>query len=274
MLTAKAFAFLVLSNRHIYGRKPSSIEISLYSQCCVSIPSDSSRNRQTCRVTCFFVIALTTEEEKRLNRKKDTIMEYLALISIKNGLYLSEVFQAIVTARQKKKSKCQSLTIDYRGSNKKEAIFLITKDSSVIAQFAVEEEVLLRKVISFDSWMNTKKVRQQINKKSSPKTPIKIQNMRHGMKKISVQAQVIETPTPSIVQTRYGNSARVTNVWISDESGKIKLCLWNEQIDMVNAGDTVQIKNASVWTFKGEKQLRVGKKGTIDVLEAPPYQLS
>jgi len=220
------------------------------------------------------VIALTTEEEKRLNRKKDTIMEYLALISIKNGLYLSEVFQAIVTARQKKKSKCQSLTIDYRGSNKKEAIFLITKESSVIAQFAVEEEILLRKVISFDSWMNTKKVRQQINKKSSPKTPIKIQNMRHGMKKISVQAQVIETPTPSIVQTRYGNSARVTNVWISDESGKIKLCLWNEQIDMVNAGDTVQIKNASVWTFKGERQLRVGKKGTIDVLVSPPYQLS
>ena len=93
--------------------------------------------------------------------------------------------------------------------------------------------------------------------------------MRHGMKKISVQAQVVETPTPSIVQTRYGNSARVSNVLISDESGKIKLCLWNEQIDMVNAGDTVQIKNASVWTFKGEKQLRVGKKGTIDVLIAP-----
>ena len=60
---------------------------------------------------------------------------------------------------------------------------------------------------------------------------------------------------------------RVTNAWIADETGKIKLCLWNEQVDFVNVGDTVQIKNASVSTFKGERQLRLGKTGTVSILQ-------
>jgi ssDNA-binding replication factor A large subunit len=32
-------------------------------------------------------------------------------------------------------------------------------------------------------------------------------------------------------------------------------------------GDTVQIKNASVSTFKGERQLRLGKNGTVSILQ-------
>jgi ssDNA-binding replication factor A large subunit len=60
----------------------------------------------------------------------------------------------------------------------------------------------------------------------------------------------------------------VTNAWIADETGKIKLCLWNEQADFVTVGDTVQIKNASVSTFKGERQLRLGKTGIVSVLQS------
>jgi replication factor A1 len=71
---------------------------------------------------------------------------------------------------------------------------------------------------------------------------------------------------PSTVQTRYGNSAMLTNALIADETGKIKLCLWNAQADFINVGDTIQIKNASVSTFKGERQLRLGKKGTVTIL--------
>jgi ssDNA-binding replication factor A large subunit len=62
----------------------------------------------------------------------------------------------------------------------------------------------------------------------------------------------------------------MANVYVEDESGKIKLCLWDEQIKSVTAGDIIQIKNASVATFKGEKQLRLGKTGTITVLRNEP----
>ncbi len=195
-------------------------------------------------------------------------MEHLAFLSVKQGIYLAELYQAMVSAREKGKVKCQNLLVEYRCSVKDEAIFLITKDGKVVLQFRVAEELLLRKDICFENWMDTDKVRKQMNRQSiSPKLSVLVQDLRHGMKKINIEAKVLEIPTPATVQTRYGNSARVTNAWVADETGRIKLCLWNEQSDLVNVGDTVQIKNASVSTFKGERQLRLGKKGTVSVLQ-------
>ena len=210
----------------------------------------------------------TEWEMENLNQKKPTILEYLAFLSIKQGVYLAELYQAIVAAKEQGKTTCQHLRIEYRGSLKDKAIFLITKDTSVIAQFRVAEDLLLRKNICFEDWMDTDKIRRQMNRQNmTPKLSTLVQDMRHGMKKVNLEAEVLETPMPSIVQTRYGNSATVTNAWIADETGKIKLCLWNEQADFVTVGDTIQIKNASVSTFKGERQLRLGKKGTVSVLQ-------
>lgn len=203
-----------------------------------------------------------------MNQKKPTIMEYIAFLSVKQGIYLAELYQAMVAAREKGKTTCQNLTVEYRGSLKDEAIFLITKGTSVIAQFRVAEELLLRKNICFENWMDTDKIRKQMNRQSrTPRLSSLVQDLRHGMKKVNLEAKVLETAKPSTVQTRYGNSATVTNAWIADETGKIKLCLWNEQADFVTVGDTVQIKNASVSTFKGERQLRLGKNGTVSVLQ-------
>jgi len=58
----------------------------------------------------------------------------------------------------------------------------------------------------------------------------------------------------------------VTNVWIADETGKILLSLWNEQSNLINVGDTIQIKNATVAAYKGERQLRIGKASTLNIL--------
>ena len=160
------------------------------------------------------------------------------------------------------------LTIKYRGSIDNKAIFLITKHNKVIVQFRVNEELLLTKDNCFETWMNTDKIRKHIAKQNcGPHLSTMIQDLRHGMKKVNVEAEVLETPKPSLVQTRYGNNAMVTNAWIADETGKVKLCLWNQQANSITVGDTIQIKNASVSTFRGERQLRLGKKGTINVLQ-------
>ena len=195
-------------------------------------------------------------------------MEYLAFLSVKEGIYLPELYHAMVTAKEKDRATCQNLTVEYRGSLKGAAIFLITKDSKVIVQFRLAEEILLRKNICFESWMNTDKIRRQLTRQNtSGKLSLMVQDLRHGMKKVNLEAKVLETPEASTVQTRYGNSAKVTNAWIADETGKIKLCLWNEQADLITVGDTVQIKNASVSTFKGERQVRLGKTAIINVLQ-------
>ena len=203
-----------------------------------------------------------------MNQKKPTIIEQLAFLSVKHNVYLSELFQALVSARKNEKSTCTDLTVQYRGSIKDKAIFLITKNNKVIVQFRIPKEFLLRTGIRFESWMNTDKIRKQIFKQNlSSNLSTMVQDLRHGMKKVSVEAKVLENPKPSLVFTRYGTSAMVTNAWIADETGKIKLCLWNDQAKSFVNGDIIQIKNASVSTFRGERQLSLGKTGTINVIQ-------
>jgi ssDNA-binding replication factor A large subunit len=135
-------------------------------------------------------------------------------------------------------------------------------------QFRVAEEFLFRKNISFESWLNTDKIRRQITKQNLKLDSTLIQNLRNGMKKVNLTAEVLETEKPQLIHTRYGNSVMLTNVWIGDETGKAKLCLWGEQAHLPVAGDIVQINHASVGTFKGEKLLSLGKFGSLSILRS------
>lgn len=67
--------------------------------------------------------------------------------------------------------------------------------------------------------------------------------------------------------SKFGRTGRVCNATVKDESGEIKLTLWNEQIDQVNVGDKVHITNGYVNEFQGEKQLTTGKFGKLEVVE-------
>ncbi len=87
------------------------------------------------------------------------------------------------------------------------------------------------------------------------------------MKKVNVTAEVLEAQKTQVIQSRYGNTVLLTNAWIADETGRVKLCLWGEQAKSPVVGDIVQINNASVQTFKGERQLHLGKFGTLSILQ-------
>ncbi len=243
---------------------------SIYSQNCIVwlLGSSGRRNLHIEDLFCLPGPFCEPKRIKKMRRKQPTaIIEHLALLSVKHSIYLAELFEALVSARQHGKTMCQTLTIEYRGSIKQEAIFLITKESAVIGQFRAAEEFLQRRNICFDNWMETDKIRRQLDKqKMGANLFILIQDLRHGMKKINIKAEVLEKTAPSKVFTQYGNSATITNARIADETGKVKLCLWNEQADFINTGDLIQIQNATVSTYKGERQLSLGKSGTVSIL--------
>lgn len=200
-----------------------------------------------------------------MNRQPATI-EHLAFLSARHSVHLEDLFQCLGSAVENGKSRCQTLMIEYRGSIKNEAIFLATQESVVISQFRVDEDFLKRGNLRFENWMDTDKVRRQIKRQNAEKSYASVKELRHGMKKINIRAEVFETTAPSHIQTRWGNNAVVTNVIIGDGTGKIRLCLWNERANAVSKGDTIQITNASVSSYKGERLLRIGKSGIVSVL--------
>jgi replication factor A1 len=93
-----------------------------------------------------------------------------------------------------------------------------------------------------------------------------IKDLADGMKRVNVEGQVVEKGDPREVKSRYKDETyRIVDAVIADESGSIKLTLWNEQIEQVNVGDKVKIENGYVTSFKGETQLNVGKFGKLTV---------
>jgi replication factor A1 len=195
--------------------------------------------------------------------------DQLAVLSAQHSIYPNELFQALIQAKEQGKAMVEDITVEYRGSVNNQAIFLITKDSKVVAQFRVSEETLLQNDISFDNWMETSKVRKEIAKQNPAPSHLKIEDLRVGMKKINIIAEVLETSEPSKVHTQFRDNALVSNAEIGDETGKVLLCLWDQQVNAVSVGDYIEVKNAHVATFKGEKQLRLGKNGSIVKLEKP-----
>jgi hypothetical protein len=205
-------------------------------------------------------------------RHKPSIGEYLAFLSVKYEVNPEKFLYALRTA-QGHKSNCGNLSIQCRGKIKTKLIFLIKGDSEVVAQFRMDREFLLNKSNQLRNFMGTDRVRKYIAKKDRSSASRSIRDLRAGMSHVSLKAKVLEVTQPRHVVTRYGNLASLAKALIADETGKIKLCLWNEQIDSVAAGDTVQIENARTSAFRGERQLSLGKKGALNSVEVLKPQL-
>ncbi len=87
------------------------------------------------------------------------------------------------------------------------------------------------------------------------------------MKRVDVEAKIVEKGDPREVRSKFKDETyKIVDAVVADETGSIKLTLWNEQIDMVNVGDNIKIENGYVTSFKSEMQLNVGKFGKLSVV--------
>jgi len=95
---------------------------------------------------------------------------------------------------------------------------------------------------------------------------LKIKDLRDKMRNVAIEAKVTEKSEPREVMSRFKDETyKVATATIADETGTIKLTLWNEQIDQVDVDSTVKIENGYVTSFRGEIQLNIGKYGKMTV---------
>jgi len=205
-----------------------------------------------------------------LREKKVPLGEYLAFLTVKYSIDPDKFFQALVSTKEYQKNICGGLTIECRSKVRDGRILLIMENSKVVAQLKVSEDFLLERNNPLKKFMHSNRIRRFLTKKTDTLQSRYIRDLRVGMRHINLTARVLEMPKPTGVYTRFGNNAVVANALIGDATGTIKLCLWNDQIGCVSVGDNIQISNARAFAFKGEKQLRVGTKGTVKVWQGNP----
>lgn len=92
---------------------------------------------------------------------------------------------------------------------------------------------------------------------------MKISELTIGQGNVEVEGTIKEIGEARTFD-RFGKQLSVADAILEDESGTIKLSLWNEDIARFKQGDKVKVENGYVREFQGEKQLTSGKFGKIE----------
>ena len=95
---------------------------------------------------------------------------------------------------------------------------------------------------------------------------MEIKDLQPRQSNVEVVATIKSIEEPREFE-KFGNPGKVANATIEDESGSMKLTLWNDQIGQVKVGDKIHITNGYVNEWQGESQLTTGKFGKLEVVE-------
>ena len=93
-----------------------------------------------------------------------------------------------------------------------------------------------------------------------------ISDLKRGMGGISIEGRIVGISEPRRVNTRYGPRS-VADATLEDETGSIKLSLWEEKIESVNIGDRIKIGEAYVTEFRNELQLNIPRSGKLEIIK-------
>ena len=100
-----------------------------------------------------------------------------------------------------------------------------------------------------------------------PKAMSKIRNLCEGQQRVIVEGQVEDIATTRTVSSRKtGEELNVADATLADDTGSIKLVLWNNQIPQVKVNSNIRIEEGYVKAYRDELQMSVGKWGMIITL--------
>ena len=86
-----------------------------------------------------------------------------------------------------------------------------------------------------------------------------------GRGNVTVEGEILEKTQARMVRSRRRRweTLSVADAGFGDDTGRIVLTLWNEQIRIVSVGDHIRVENGYVGSFRDVKQLSTGKAGKI-----------
>lgn len=91
-----------------------------------------------------------------------------------------------------------------------------------------------------------------------------IRDLMPGMGNVNMKLKVLDVSEPGQVITGKGIEHEILELEVGDETGTMKLVLWDDKIVPLEAGDEVQVENGFVSSFKGVWRINVGKYGAVN----------
>ncbi|MGB9758383.1 MAG: single-stranded DNA-binding protein [Thermoproteota archaeon] len=93
---------------------------------------------------------------------------------------------------------------------------------------------------------------------------VKVADLSPSSKSVNIAVKVVNVgETREVTDRISGKTNKIAEALVGDETGTVLLTLWNENIDKVKQGDTIEVKNGYVGFFKGSMRLNVGRQGQV-----------
>jgi GNAT superfamily N-acetyltransferase len=100
-----------------------------------------------------------------------------------------------------------------------------------------------------------------------PRAMSTMETLRPGQYQVVVEGYVERMYSPRTVTSRKtGEELNVVNAILTDDTGSIRLVLWNDQIRQVKQHSRVRIENGYVKEYRDDVQLGIGEWGLIITL--------
>jgi replication factor A1 len=93
-----------------------------------------------------------------------------------------------------------------------------------------------------------------------------LSELRPGMENVELHVKLINIGESREVTTYSGLKHNIAEGIVTDDSGRIRLTVWNEKIDelkVITVGDKLFLKNCFISSFKGELSVNVGRDSSI-----------
>ena len=101
---------------------------------------------------------------------------------------------------------------------------------------------------------------------------VKVENLDPESRQVNVTVKVVtKGEARETVSRRDGSTHKVVDALVGDETGAVYLTLWDDNIEKVNEGDTINVKNGYVTLFRGSMRLNIGRYGSLET-GAPPIE--
>ncbi|MUV85510.1 single-stranded DNA binding protein [Natronomonas sp. CBA1123] len=91
-----------------------------------------------------------------------------------------------------------------------------------------------------------------------------------GQSDVNLRGVVLDTDSIRTFDRDDGSEGRVSNLTLGDETGRVRVTLWDEQADRaeeLDAGQSVEVVDGYVRERDGSLELHVGDRGAVDELE-------
>ena len=99
----------------------------------------------------------------------------------------------------------------------------------------------------------------------------RVDDLSLGLSDVNLQGLVLATDTVRTFDRDDGSEGRVSNLTLGDETGRVRVTLWDEQADRaeeLDAGTSVEVVDGYVRERDGDLELHVGSRGAVEEVDA------